>query len=199
MPKDLGTESTQVEIPALAFLKGLGYEFLPGALTLPLSGERESIAEVILEKRFRRSIKRLNPWIDDLNVDKVFKRFNRADGLGSGLLEINECLYRDIVELRITVEQAVDGPKKNHTVRIVDFDEPYLNEWLVVNQFEVQGPGEQRLERPGTPQRFLHGDAGVTVGLQIRLHQRFHHIDGASGAVDADRIRGEATAGKCGA
>jgi type I restriction enzyme R subunit len=143
MTYDLGNESKLVEIPALEHLKVLGYHHLPGALTLPINGERESISEVILEKRFRQAIRRLNPWIDDGNVTKVYNYISRADGLGAGLLEINEHLYRDIVDLRFTVDQAVDGPKKTHTVRFVDFDDPDKNEWLAVNQFEVQGPNEK--------------------------------------------------------
>lgn len=51
-----------------------------------------------------RKLKKLNPWISDENVAEVIRKFERADNLGSSLLEINEKIYEYIVNLQMTVD-----------------------------------------------------------------------------------------------
>ena len=60
----LGNEYTLVEKPALDYMVDvLGYEYINGEKLTPLEGERESFRDVILIKRFRTSLRRLNPWM----------------------------------------------------------------------------------------------------------------------------------------
>lgn len=58
-------------------------------------------------------LKKLNPQISDENADKVIRKFERAENLGSSLLEINEKIYEYIVNLQMTVDQVIDGKKKH--------------------------------------------------------------------------------------
>lgn len=137
----LGNEETLVEIPAVEYLVNkLGYHALHGKELTPDKGVRDSLTEVVLTDRLTAAIKKLNPWIDESNLNKAVRYLSRADQLGSSLLEINEVLYDTLVQLTYTVEQDVhgNGQKKKHTVEFIDWENPLNNDFLVVRQFEVQ-------------------------------------------------------------
>ncbi len=128
----LGNEMSLVEIPAVEYLKSLGYDYAYGKELTPECGERESLSEVILSSRMKSSLKKLNPWISDANCDKVIRIISRAEGLGTALLEINEKIYEYIVNLQLTVNQHINGKRETLTVKLIDFDNIDNNEFLVV-------------------------------------------------------------------
>ncbi|WP_346026090.1 type I restriction endonuclease, partial [Clostridium nitritogenes] len=137
----LGNEETLVELPAVEYLENkLGYNFIHGKELTPKYGERDSLADVVLVNRLRKSLKRLNPWMNEENLDRTIRYINRADSLGTGLLEINEKIYDALVNLTFTVEQDLygDGQKKHQTVNFIDWEDVDNNDFLVVRQFEVQ-------------------------------------------------------------
>lgn len=137
----LGNEETLVELPAIEYLENkLGYNFIHGKELTPASGERDSLADVVLVNRLKASLKKLNPWMNEENLDRAIRYISRADSLGTGLLEINEKIYDALVDLTFTVEQDLhgDGQKKHHTVHFIDWDNVDNNDFLVVRQFEVQ-------------------------------------------------------------
>ena len=142
----LGNEETLVEEPAIAYLTDkLGYEFIHGEKLLPDQGEREFMSDVILVKRLRDSLKRINPWMDDSNITKAVAHITVADNLGANLLEINEKLHDAMVNLNYALDQDLDGSghKKFHTVKYIDWDDVDNNEFLVTRQFKVHGPVEK--------------------------------------------------------
>jgi len=107
---NLGNEESLVELPAIEYLTTIhGYNFIEGDKLTPDYGERDTLSEVILSKRMKASLKKLNPWISDENAEKVVRKFSRAESLGAGLLEINEKIYDYIVHLQLTVDQVIDG------------------------------------------------------------------------------------------
>lgn len=137
----LGNEETLVELPAIEYLeKKLDYNFIHGKELTAESGARDSLADVVLVDRLRTSLKKLNPWMNEGNLDRAIRYISRADSLGTGLLEINEKIYETLVDLNFTVEQDLhgDGQKKNHTVHFIDWENADNNDFLVVRQFEVQ-------------------------------------------------------------
>ncbi|MDU6521375.1 MULTISPECIES: type I restriction endonuclease subunit R [Clostridium] len=140
----LGNELTLVEIPAVDYLTSLGYDYIDGDKLTAEYGERDSLSEVILSKRMKSSLRKLNPWISDDNINKVIRKIERAESLGTGLLEINEKIYGYIVNLQLTVDQVIDGRKETKTVKLIEFDNDKIddNEFLVSRQFVVKGPQE---------------------------------------------------------
>ncbi len=137
----LGNEETLVELPAVEYLeKKLEYNFIHGKELTPKYGERDSLADVVLVNRLKKALKRLNPWMNEENLDRTIRYINRADSLGTGLLEINEKIYDALVNLTFTVEQDLygDGQKKHQTVNFIDWEDVDNNDFLVVRQFEVQ-------------------------------------------------------------
>ncbi|MBY6951037.1 type I restriction endonuclease subunit R [Clostridium botulinum] len=139
----LGNEETLVELPAIEYLTGvLGYNFIEGDKLTPKYGERDTLSEVILSKRMKTSLKKLNPWISDENAEKVVRKFCRAESLGTGLLEINEKIYDYIVHFELTVDQVIDAKKETPTVKLIDFDDIDNNDFLVTRQFVIKGQQE---------------------------------------------------------
>ncbi|MBM7853899.1 type I restriction enzyme R subunit [Desulfohalotomaculum tongense] len=142
----LGNEETLVELPAIEYLQNkLGYEFIHGDKLTPENGERDSFTEVILVKRLKKALKRINPWINETNLNKAVRYLTRPENLGTNLLEINEKIYDAVVNLTFALDQDLDGSgqKKYHTVKFIDWDNINNNEFLVTRQFMVQGPNEK--------------------------------------------------------
>ena len=113
----LGNEDTLVEKPAIEYLVHLGYLYIDGKNLIPENNERDSLSEVILSKRMKESLKKLNPLLSDDSINKVIRNLQRPENLGSGLLEINEKIYDYIVNLQLTVDEIVDGKKEKLTVK----------------------------------------------------------------------------------
>jgi len=137
----LGNEETLVEVPAIEYINNiLKYDFIHGKELVPDKGERDSLTEVILDKRLRNALKRLNPWMDEGNINKTVRYLSRPENLGTSLLEINEQIYDAIVNLNYTVEQDIygNGQKKPQTVNFIDWEDVNNNDFLVTRQFEVK-------------------------------------------------------------
>lgn len=193
----LGNELTLVEIPAVEYLTSLGYNYTNGNKLTAEYGERDSLNEVILNKRMKASLKKLNPWISDDNVNKVIRRIARAESLGTGLLEINEKIYDYIVNLKLTVDQVIDGRKETKTVKLIEFDKDKIddNEFLVSRQFAVKGP--QETIRPdivvfinGMPiavleckSPFKEGDSNENVGKYDGFQQLRRYMNSREGNI----------------
>ncbi|RAL26743.1 type I restriction endonuclease subunit R [Thermoflavimicrobium daqui] len=201
----LGNEETLVELPALHFLLSqLDYEFIHGEKLTPEYGERESINDVILEKRLEAALKRLNPWLDEGNLTKAIRYVSRPEQLGSSLLEINEKLYEAFVNLTYALDQDLDhsGKKKFHTVKFFDWENIENNDFLVTRQFVVQGPNEKI--KPdmvifvnGTPvvvleckSPFLEKSQNENIGKREAYEQLSRYMDqrGSQGLEGAPRL-----------
>lgn len=137
----LGNEETLVEKPAVNYItEKLNYTFVHGKELTSEQGERDSLTEVVLNKRLHMSLKRLNPWMDDLNINKAIRFLSRPEGLGASLLEVNEKIYNALVNLDFTVDQDIycNGQKKPQTVKFIDWDNVDNNDFLVTRQLEIK-------------------------------------------------------------
>jgi len=121
------SEYTQSELPAIELLKQLGYEYLDA------KGEMH---EVILQERLEASLKRINPWLSDNNLQIVLRKILGVNG--SSLMEINSEIHQlitkaDALSLKPTPE-AHPTP-----VKFIDFENIENNDFLVVNQMKFKG------------------------------------------------------------
>ncbi len=90
----------------------------------------------MLEKRFARAIRTLNPWINDANVEKVVKQFVSLQA--EDTWNANKMIFEWLFGQGISVLQDVGGGKKNQTVALFDFEHPDNNEFLAVNQLSIE-------------------------------------------------------------
>ncbi len=130
-------EYDKVELPALNQLQSLGWVHVEGsALSPEESKERTSLKDVVLEKRLTKSIKKINPWINDENLRKVVRDLTRTQF--PNLIEANQSHWQTLTQY-ISVSQDRGQGNKGQTVKIIDFDHPENNEFLCTNQFKVSG------------------------------------------------------------
>jgi type I restriction enzyme R subunit len=132
-------EYNKVEAPAIEQLKQLGWKYIHGKKLTPEFGERRYFSDVILINRLENSVKKLNPWISEENLRKVLRETTHPHF--AGLMEYNHSIYKTLVHYQ-SVEQDLGKGRKGQTVKIIDFDHPEKNEFLVVNQFKVEGTNQ---------------------------------------------------------
>jgi type I restriction enzyme R subunit len=141
------TESV-VEEAALEWLEAKGWTILHGpeiAAGMP-SAERvdPDFRDVVLERRLRQSLQRLNPTLSTNAIEAALRKLTIVDG--PSLIERNRAAWRmlvDGVEVEIT---RADGTLGGYPVKVVDFTNPDNNDWAAVNQFTVREG--QHVRRP---------------------------------------------------
>ena len=133
-----------VEAALLDQLEALGYSRLADSIAGPdgSAPERASYSDVVLVDRLKRVVDRLNPDIPSEARQDALKKII-ADETPS-LIEENRRIHRALVE-GVDVEFYVeDGTIRGDKVRLIDFDDPSANDWLVVDQFTVIEHGNNR-------------------------------------------------------
>ncbi|SDL68833.1 type I restriction endonuclease subunit R [Halarsenatibacter silvermanii] len=132
-------EYHQAEKPALDLFEKLGYDVYDfhadDERDRPL---RESEHHVILQEELRDALKRINPWINENNLNKAVNKIRPARIKATDLMEANEIIYQRLVK-HISLTQDLGQGKKNQTVKYIDYDNPENNQFTVMNQFAVKG------------------------------------------------------------
>jgi len=100
--------------------------------------------DVILESRLRQGLKRLNADLAEEAIDEAVYKLKSIEHPN---LEIaNKEIWRMLTEgVKVEVENE-KGELRGRFVKVFDFENPLNNEFLVVNQFTVQGI--EKIRRP---------------------------------------------------
>lgn len=153
-------EEFYVENPFLAHLQRLGWEVFrqnkdnPEDVKKiikftekfePKYGEsvkfRDSFKEVILEEVLRESIKKINSWIEDDQINEVIRKITNPQS--NILLEINKEIH-EILLGNLTVSENRKNREKSPTVKLIDFKNPHNNTFIAISQFKVNIPGTEK-------------------------------------------------------
>jgi type I restriction enzyme R subunit len=139
-----GLAESAVEEAALAWLGDLGYRVLYGPDIAPgsLAAERGGYGEVVLGRRLREALARLNPAIPAEAREDAFRRVTRPES--PVLITNNRTFHRRLVDGVAVEYRLPDGRIKGDRVLLVDFEQPENNDWLAVNQFTVVEGQHQR-------------------------------------------------------
>ena len=125
----------EIEEIAIQYLVGLGYEYISGIDISPDGDIPErQYNDVVLQNRLRIAIDRLNPTLNYEAKDAAFRkllRFESTDPLIS-----NETVHKYITE-GIEVEVRLEDGVRGQQVKIIDFENPENNEFLVINQLTI--------------------------------------------------------------
>jgi len=161
------TENT-IERMAIEILQSQGWKYANGKEISPegLFCERESFSEVVLLRRLRDALARLNATIPvearETAVQKVL-RINSPD-----VLHNNEEFHRLLVE-RVKVPYQQEGYERSHEVGLIDFEHPENNEFLVVNQYTIIENNQHK--RPDII-LFVNGLPLVVLELKNAAHEK---------------------------
>ena len=129
-------EST-VEAAALDWLASLGWQTAHGPDIAPDApdAERNDYGQVVLERRLRDALARLNPGLPGSALDDALRKLTRPEG---ATLESRNRAFHRMLVAGVTVEyRGADGSIRGAQARVVDFDNPDNNDRLAVNQFTV--------------------------------------------------------------
>lgn len=142
MDFDVGTgkEALESEFPALKQLVAMGYGYKKQA---ELNRLRRKYNEVLLYDRLEDAVRRLNPGIDDGGIrDAVSQLEEERFPHQWNAVDTNEKIRAKLVGLSRTgglVPVVVMQNNEHKTVRIFDFEDVENNDFLVTNQFKIQG------------------------------------------------------------
>ncbi len=128
---------SEIENAALAWLESLSYTVKHGLEIAPgeLAAERTGYGQIVLERRLRDALARLNPELPPESLDDAFRKVLRTEG--ATLEARNRAVHHTLVD-GVTVEyRRRDGSIAGAQARLIDFDAPENNDWLAVNQFTV--------------------------------------------------------------
>jgi len=131
-------EQNLTEQSLIDWLKGQGYEYVYGPDINPgqQKAERGDFRTVVLKDRLVGAIRRLNPQLPSEQAEVVARdvaEYNHAD-----LVLGNKEMFVWITDGKKHSWRA-DGNEHTELVKLIDFQNRDANEFLVVNQFTVQG------------------------------------------------------------
>jgi type I restriction enzyme R subunit len=127
---------SHVEEAALEWFEGLNWPVLHGPDIAPdeLLSERESYSDVILRERLEAAIDSLNPNFPTEAKEEALRKVLHVD---SPSLILRNRAFHKLLTDGVTVEVAENGEVRGEQVKLIDFQNPDTNDWLVVNQFTV--------------------------------------------------------------
>jgi type I restriction enzyme, R subunit len=132
-----GFAESHVEEAALAWLTELDYTTAKGLDVGPdgSSPERASYGDVLLIERVRSAIAKLNPTLATETRAEALNKLVQAET--PSLVAENRRLHRYVIEGVPVEVQRPDGTLGGDHVRLIDFNDADVNDWLAVNQYTV--------------------------------------------------------------
>jgi type I restriction enzyme, R subunit len=128
---------------------------------------RQTAAEVVLASRLRSALQRLNPHLPDEAIDLAVEEVARGRSALS-MAQANREVYQLLRNGVLVRFKDEDGSEVEDTVRVVDWDDPDNNDFLLVRQFWVTGELHKR--RPDLV-GFVNGLPLVFVELKSHTKQ----------------------------
>jgi len=115
-----------------------GVRMLRGA-EIDDAGERAGAASVVLHARAKTALRKLNPHLPDATIDAVVASLSRPPH--PTLIENNRNFHSLLTDgVPVEYKDAKNGEMRGGQARVIDFDNPANNDFLVVRQLTVQGP-----------------------------------------------------------
>jgi len=142
---NLSISEEEVEEIAISYFSELGYNHLHGPDIAPgePKEERQSYDQVVLTQRLQQSLAQINAHIPPEALDEALRKTTRIQ---SPLLEENNRQFHKHLTEGIEVEYRENGDIVHERVKLVDFENPENNDWLVINQFTViEGKNRHRI------------------------------------------------------
>ncbi len=141
MSTNIYSESQFSEQSAINQLQNLGYKYFDGNKEfnkwISQLG-RKNKSNVILQDRLFQQLKKLNPQIEEIVLQKVVSELDNftqtALSSGTSLFNLNKSFYNYLKEGFTTI---ID--KKHKKINLIDWQNISNNDFLIVNQFKVLG------------------------------------------------------------
>jgi type I restriction enzyme R subunit len=129
-------EKNHVEEPFLKQLEGLGWQVI--RLTkeqTPQDTQRNNFTEVVMLQELRNSLKKINSWLEEDQIDELVKSITTFDS--SNLIKNNRNTLKLLLE-NISVSENRKTGEKSPTVNYIDFKERDNNSFIAISQFKIR-------------------------------------------------------------
>lgn len=128
----------QVEQLAVEWFKELGYEYLHGYDIAPDSAnpERANYQEVLLPNKLHSALTKLNPALPIVAIEEAMSVLKKPQH--ASLIQNNRAFHQLLLQ-GVSVEVKNGDETRGEVVKLIDFEEPYNNDFLVVNQYTIKG------------------------------------------------------------
>jgi type I restriction enzyme, R subunit len=178
------------QIPALALLQNMGYTYITPAEALAYRQGKRS--KVVLEDILTAQLHQLNQ-IEHRGKIYPFSDANIQTAVAAVSQFTYDALYTtsaqiyDLLVLGKSLEQTIDGDKKSHTLKYIDWGNPANNVYHVTDEFEIERLNSTQTRRPDIVV-FINGipvvaieckrpDLNDAIGDAISQHLRNHRPD----------------------
>jgi type I restriction enzyme, R subunit len=136
------TEDQLVEQPAIGLFAELGWQTVSAVEEAFGAGGtlgRETKGEVVLLPRLRAALERLNPTLPPEAISAAVDELTR-DRSAMLLAAANREVYLLLKEgIKVSVPDRERGGQKTERLRVLDWESPEANDFLLVSQFSVTG------------------------------------------------------------
>jgi type I restriction enzyme R subunit len=158
-------EPELLEKAVLELFKELGYEVAYGPDISPggSRSERGSYSDVLLLRRLRASLLRINPTLPEEAIDKAIHELVH---ISEPTLEKTNKKFHFMLRDGVRVEVSKGKERVWEIVKLFDFDEPANNDWLAVHQFRIVEKG--KVPRKPDIVVFVNGIPLAIIELKIK-------------------------------
>ncbi len=132
-----GPEDTYAEQPAIEWLKELGWKYIPGPEIAPdgPEPERDIWSDVALIGRLRAAVAEINP---ELPIESVTQVVDRIMTTESPTPIEDHAGFHEFLTAGVPISYLdSEGMERSTRAKLVDFQRPERNDFLVVNQFTI--------------------------------------------------------------
>lgn len=137
-------EYTEVEKPLIDQLQAMGWQWLEGDIDVPYLTDRETFKDVLLKKRLRQALARINvtedgqPWLDDVRLNEAISALDRLGA--TSLIGNNQQATTLLLKGTAVAGHPDHHAGREQTIHYIDWHNPENNDFLVINQFRVDPP-----------------------------------------------------------
>lgn len=136
------TEDQLVEQPAIGLFADLGWQTVTAmAETFGPDGTlgRETKGEVVLANRLRAALVKFNPTLPPEVIDNAVDELTR-DRSAMSMAAANREIYSLMKDgIPVSVPDLEHGGQKAERLRVIDWEKPAENDFMLVSQFSVVG------------------------------------------------------------
>jgi len=105
--------------------------------------ERETLKEVVLKKRLQKALTKLNPKLPTTAIDEVVYELSKSRTILNEL-EANKEVY-ELIKNGVPITFTNDHGKEEETyVKVIEFDKPKENDFLVFSQLTIENPSSNK-------------------------------------------------------
>ncbi|MCG3208392.1 MAG: hypothetical protein FOGNACKC_01996 [Anaerolineae bacterium] len=163
MSINTGTES-QFEETVIDRLKALGYRYQYGP-ELPIDHSQSVVLAEVLRDYLTRRYRQLPPAV----INSAIEQINNPAGLTT---ERRNMAFQAMFRSGLILNYEEAGHEKAAHIYLADFERPELNDWLVVNQLTIYGPGQVANHRRTDLLVYINGLPLVVFELKNPWHPK---------------------------